>query len=180
MPRRALVQSTTILAALLRARAMPAPRQEAKSGFRSSSDAAGGGPGCITIRPGKAIERTKKKRKAERRKALFRNRRISRCGAPSSEGARLSAFHHGTCGRDRTPPLSSSHATSQDRLRARNPDGSKDRAHRNTRREADSRLRLRHSRALPAPTCPSPARLHPRSGHDAVRACLAQAARARR
>jgi hypothetical protein len=36
---------------------------------------------------------------------------------------------------------------------------------------------MRHSRALPAPCCPSPARLHPQSGHDAVRACLAQAAR---
>jgi hypothetical protein len=36
---------------------------------------------------------------------------------------------------------------------------------------------MRHSRALPAPCCPSPARLHPQTGHDADRACLAQAAR---
>ena len=36
---------------------------------------------------------------------------------------------------------------------------------------------MRHSRALPAPCCPSSARLHPLPGHDAGRACLAQAAR---
>jgi hypothetical protein len=53
--------------------------------------------------------------------------------------ARLSAFHHGTCGRDRTPPLSSSHATSWVLVRSARPDGSKDGAHRNARRETDSR-----------------------------------------
>ena len=46
-----------------------------------------------------------------------------------------------------------------------------------TTRKPTSRPPMRHSRALPAPCCPSPARLHPQSGHDAVRACLAQAAR---
>ena len=57
------------------------------------------------------------------------------------------------------------------------PDGSKDGAHRNARREASRPAPMRHSRALPAPPYPSPARLHPQSGHDAGRACLAQAAR---
>ncbi len=54
------------------------------------------------------------KRIAERRKALLRNLRISRCGTRPCGRARLSAFHHGTCSSDRTPPLSSSHATSWD------------------------------------------------------------------
>ena len=64
-------------------------------------------------------------------------------------------------------------------VRSARPDGSKDGAHRNAflRESRRTGLRLRHSRALPAPCCPSPARLHPQSGHDAVRACLAQAAR---
>jgi hypothetical protein len=67
-------------------------------------------------------ERTKEKRKeAERRQtqvALVRTQ--AACGArhgvwrlapPSACGrARLPAFHHGTCGSDQTPPLSSSHA----------------------------------------------------------------------
>ena len=61
------------------------------------------------------------KRKAERRKALFNNHRILRCGTRPCGRARLSAFHHGTCGSDRTPPLSSSHATSWDSFGARAP-----------------------------------------------------------
>ncbi len=56
-----------------------------------------------------------------------------RCGR-----ARLSAFHHGARGSDRTPPLNSSSRASRDFLGARDPDGSKDRAP--------------FSRALPAPS----------------------------
>ena len=119
------------------------------------------------------------KRKAERRKALFNNHRILRCGTRPFGRARLSAFHHGTCGSDRTPPLSSSHATSWDSFGARAPMVRKTRASQHTTRNRQP-APMRHSRALPAPCCPSPARLHPQSGHDAVRACLAQAARVRR
>ncbi len=123
----------------------------------------------------------KNERKAERRKALFNNRHALTGTAHASGRARLSAFHHGTCGSDRTPPLSVSHATSWVLVWSARPDGSKDGAHRNAfLREADNRPPLRHSRALPAPCCPSPARLHPQTGHDAGRACLAQAARERR
>jgi hypothetical protein len=44
------------------------------------------------------------------------------CGGRTQEGvARLSAFHHGTCGSDRTPPLSSSHATSWEEFGAHVP-----------------------------------------------------------
>ncbi len=85
------------------------------------------------------------RQEAERRKALLRNRHAPeggtarppsssspRAGEGQKEGAaRLSAFHHGACGSDRTPPLSLSHATSWDEFGARNPDGSKDCAHRN-------------------------------------------------
>ena len=46
-----------------------------------------------------------------------------RCGR-----ARLSAFHHGACGSDRTPPLSFSSRASRDSVGAHGPDGSKDRA----------------------------------------------------
>jgi hypothetical protein len=53
------------------------------------------------------------------------------------------------------------------------------------RRSASQRAARTHAanaspRVLPAPSCPSPARLHPRSGHDAVRACLAETAREHR
>ena len=81
-----------------------------------------------------AMTTTKQKRKAERRKACSvtsvpppssspacgGGRRRGHGAAPAG-AARLSAFHHGTCGRDRTPPLSSSHATSQDLFGAHVP-----------------------------------------------------------
>jgi hypothetical protein len=126
------------------------------------------------------------KRKAERRQTLFINLRISRCGTaptltlPRARGrawegaARLSAFHHGTCGSDRTPPLSFSHATSGDLVGAHVPMVRKTRT---SQRLARIRPADASPRALPAPSCPRPARLHPRSGHDAVRACPAEAAR---
>ena len=63
-------------------------------------------------------------------------------------------------------------------VRSARPDGSKDaRIATHFYAKPADRPSMRHSRALPAPCCPSPARLHPQSGHDAVRACLAQAAR---
>ena len=116
-------------------------------------------------------------------KDVFRNHRAPTFILPRARGeeigggtaralrrARLSAFHHGTCGRDRTPPLSLSHATSQDLFGAPVP------MVRKTARIAThfyakpaNRLRLRHSRALPAPRNPSPARLHPQTGRDAGR-----------
>jgi hypothetical protein len=104
-------------------------------------------------------------------KDVFRNlRALTGAARPLRGAARLSAFHHGTCGRDRTPPLSSSHATSQDLFGAPVP------MVRKTARIAThfyaqpaNRLRLRHSRALPAPRNPSPARLHPQTGRDAGR-----------
>ena len=62
------------------------------------------------LRPGNALK--KGKRNAERRCPTTA---VPRGTARALRGrARLSAFHHGTCGSDRTPPLSSSHATSQD------------------------------------------------------------------
>ena len=51
--------------------------------------------------------RKQRKRNAGRRVA---NHRTSGCGARPAGRARLSAFHRGTCGSDRTPPLSSSYA----------------------------------------------------------------------
>jgi hypothetical protein len=55
--------------------------------------------------------KTKQEKKEGRRNA---DRRVSyrpRFGAARpSGGARLSAFHHGTCGSERTPPLNSSYA----------------------------------------------------------------------
>jgi hypothetical protein len=89
--------------------------------------------------------------------------------------ARLSAFHHGTCGSDRTPPLSFSHATSGDLVGARAPMVRKTRASQRFRPGRSGPLTS--PRALPAPSCPRPARLHPQSGHDAGRACPAEAAR---
>jgi len=55
------------------------------------------------------------------------------------------------------------------------PDGSKD-ARVATPRSGQSGP-LASPRALPAPSCPRPARLHPLTGHDAGRACPAEAAR---
>ena len=53
-------------------------------------------------------KKEKRRRNADRR--VF-NGRISGCGARSkAERARLSAFHRGTCGSERTPPLNSSYA----------------------------------------------------------------------
>jgi hypothetical protein len=119
----------------------------------------------------------KEKRKAERRKALCNNLRALTGTARALRRARLSAFHHGTCGSDRTPPLSLSHATSWDVFGAHAPMVRKTCASQHMTRKPANRPSMRHSRALPAPYCPSPARLHPQTGHDAGRACLAQAAR---
>ena len=67
-------------------------------------------PGFAALIRGYAM--TKGKRNAERRCSVTA---ASRGAARAHAGrARLSAFHHGTCGSDRTPPLSSSHATSWD------------------------------------------------------------------
>ena len=93
----------------------------------------------------------------------------SRARRAPLRAARLSAFHHGTCGSDRTPPLSLSHATSWDLFGAPVP------MVRKTERIATHFTRsrqpvsMRHSRALPAPCCPSPARLHPQTGRNAGR-----------
>jgi hypothetical protein len=55
-------------------------------------------------------ERKEKIRRQNADRRVF-NGRISGCGARSkAERARLSAFHRGTCGGDRTPPLNSSYA----------------------------------------------------------------------
>jgi hypothetical protein len=71
-----------------------------------------------------------------------------------------------------------SHATSWDLFGAHAPMVRKMRAsQRIVTRSRRTGVRLRHSRALPAPCCPSPARLHPQTGRDAGRACLAQTAR---
>ena len=76
-------------------------------------------PGFAVLNPGYK----KGKRNAERRcptTAVPPPSSSPACGGGHRRGhgtrpsgrARLSAFHHGTCGSDRTPPLSSSHATS--------------------------------------------------------------------
>ena len=57
-------------------------------------------------------------------------------GTAPEGAARLSAFHHGTCGSDRTPPLSFSHATSGDLVGAHAPMVRKTRA--SQRRGPDS------------------------------------------
>jgi hypothetical protein len=54
--------------------------------------------------------RKKEKKEAERRQTRIQRPRPAGRGARSAERARLSAFHRGTCGGDRTPPLNSSHA----------------------------------------------------------------------
>ena len=61
-----------------------------------------------------------KKKESGTPKGVFRNLRALRA-ARALRRARLSAFHHGTCGSDRTPPLSSSHATSWDSFGAPAP-----------------------------------------------------------
>jgi hypothetical protein len=131
----------------------------------------------------------RKKQEAERRQTLCNNLRALRRGTaptltlPRARGrawegaARLSAFHHGTCGSDRTPPLSFSHATSGDLVGARIPMVRKTRT---SQRLTRIRPANASPRVLPAPSCPSPARLHPRSGHDAGRACPAEAAQEHR
>src|ERR1700731_2536108 len=50
-------------------------------------------PPRITLR---SIRATKKMKEAERRQTQGNHRRILRCGARSTERARLSAFHHGS------------------------------------------------------------------------------------
>jgi hypothetical protein len=98
--------------------------------FRSSSDFSGGGGRFVTISAAHEIvgwakarsavptlcicllrftawaslrsahPTKREKKEAERRKALFRNHRIVRCGAAPAGAARLPAFHHGSRLRD--------------------------------------------------------------------------------
>jgi hypothetical protein len=95
--------------------------------------------------------------KKGRRNAGRRNPTIGRifgCGARPTGRARLSAFHRGACGSEPTPPLSSS-----TRFLGRG-------------RGAQSRWFERPcaaQRALPAPSCPSPASSS-QTGHSAGRA----------
>jgi hypothetical protein len=57
----------------------------------------------ITLR---SIRATKKRKRNADKRVL--HDRTGGCGAREASRARLSAFHHGSYGSDRTPPLSSS------------------------------------------------------------------------
>ena len=107
----------------------------------------------VSLRSPGLRKKKKRKRNAGRRSVAWsaRKRRAARAtelrrlAPPSACGrARLPAFHHGTCGSDRTPPLSSSHALPG--------------------------TGLAEGRALPAPGRPSAAGFTPRSGRNAGRA----------
>ena len=81
--------------------------------------------------------------------------RILRCGTRSAERARLSAFHHGACCSERTPQLSSSYALPGTRSGARPRWFERPCALQRMIRKTGKIMR--HQRALPAPSCPSPA-----------------------
>jgi len=116
----------------------PDERSEIR-GRWSGSEAA---PGFRYAQPGLLTTTNKNKREAERRQAHF-----VQTSAPYGRGsretsrARLTAFHHGACGSEPTPPLSSRRAS------------------------CDSAKK----RALPASACPSPAS-YSQTGHHAGRA----------
>jgi hypothetical protein len=70
--------------------------------------------GMPTINASSHECKRKKKRKAERRTTLIRILRTLRCGSPFAKGARLPAFHHGSCQRDASPQGSASGQASWD------------------------------------------------------------------
>ena len=82
-------------------------------------------------------DKRKGKRNAEKRCSVTA---ASRDAARALRRARLSAFHHGTCGSDRTPPLSSSHATSQDNSERTSRWFERSRASQHTTRSQQNRL----------------------------------------
>jgi hypothetical protein len=132
--RAALCPNLTVLAARLRARAMPTPLPKPSrgassrhalsrwwDGFRldgapaSSPDGAKRNPGTISklqcqSRITLRFIRATKIKEAERRQTRSQPPCPTGHGAREASRARLSAFHHGTCSSDRTPPLSSSYA----------------------------------------------------------------------
>ena len=204
MPPHALVQATPILAAPLRARAMPAPRQETTPApdlrqmtpavvpaesrscadkprhceerlRRSNPDSV---PPTLDCFVASLLAMTKKgKRNAERRCSTT----TASCDAARARAGALASRRPTTALAAATERHRSARATRLPGTRSARPPRWFERrsASQHTTRSRQP-ASMRHSRALPAPCCPSPARLHPQSGHDAVRACLAQAARARR
>ncbi len=120
---------------------------------------------------------TTNKRKAERRKALFRNlRALTGAARPLRGRSPLGVPPR----RLRQRPNATAQLEPRDFLgtrSARPPRWFERRSASQRTTRSRQPAPMRHSRALPAPYCPSPARLHPQTGRDAVRACLAQAAR---
>jgi hypothetical protein len=116
------------------------------------------------------------KRKAERRQTLCNNLRASRRG--TAPKGRLACRRSTTALAAATERHRSARATRLPGTCSERPPRWFERRSASQRTtQSQQPASMRHSRALPAPCCPSPARLHPQTGHDAGRACLAQTAR---